>query len=140
MQLKQRISLKSSLVRLSRDETARYVLHRLNLAGAAAFDIFTKTGLRAVYRYSDGIPRMINHVCENAMMLAAKRNIEKIDGDLVNETVKQGLITPVAPLTRKKPEKQIKIQKEAVSIQTIDNEPESDKFGFIDINELITVL
>lgn len=143
LQLKQRISLKSTLVRLNREETHKYILHRLNMAGAPVFNIFNKSALHAVHQLSDGIPRMINHVCENAMMLAAKQKLEKIDAGLVKETARLGLISPVESRSvMLKTDTKQENEKSQVNgiIRTIENEPESDKFGFIDINELITVL
>lgn len=140
VQLKQRISLKSTLVRLCREETEHYVRHRLSRAGAPALDIFTKAALQAVYRFSDGIPRMVNHVCENAMMLAAKRHFTKIDAELIEETAQLGLITPVESRSQLKKEQENAVN-QAVNVEDVEsNEPENDKFGFIDINELITVL
>lgn len=70
-QLKQRIALRSSLHPLNREDTGNYVRWRLSRAGAAAEPpIFPEDTLEAVYRYSRGIPRLINTICENALISA----------------------------------------------------------------------
>lgn len=68
-QLKQRIALRSSLGPLSWEDTSSYVLWRLHRAGAGTDQtIFPEDTLRELYRYSRGIPRLINTICENALV------------------------------------------------------------------------
>jgi general secretion pathway protein A len=52
------------------DETAAYVRERMLIAGHDTGDVFASSALRAVHRYSDGIPRVINVLCDNALLIA----------------------------------------------------------------------
>jgi type II secretory pathway predicted ATPase ExeA len=75
-QLDQRISIRYELKPLNRDETAAYVAHRLTVAGGAAAVTFTPEALDLVHRCSDGIPRLINLLCDRALLggYAARTN------------------------------------------------------------------
>lgn len=66
-QLAQRITGRYHLAPLSRDDTAAYVRHRLKVAGATA-EIFSERSLREVHRLSHGVPRLINIICDRALL------------------------------------------------------------------------
>ncbi len=97
IQLKQRISLKATLHRLDYENTRHYMLHRLAVAGAKRDDIFTSAAIEAVYEISDGIPRLINQVCDNALLTAAEEEIDLIDAVLVMEMLHQGKVMSAPP-------------------------------------------
>ncbi len=87
-QLKQRIALRSQLEALTLDETTGYIHRRLQLAGAtpeAAASIFTPPAVAATYRHSRGIPRLINTICENALVNAFARQMPAITPDIIEE-------------------------------------------------------
>ena len=68
-QLKQRVALRCVINRLpSVDETDRYVTSRLLVSGAARTDIFSSAAIDYIYRCSEGIPRNINNLCDNALL------------------------------------------------------------------------
>jgi general secretion pathway protein A len=69
-QLDQRISLRSTLGNLSREETERYVYHRLNVAGAQGRIQFTRRALRRIFAASGGVPRLVNLVCDRSLLAA----------------------------------------------------------------------
>lgn len=69
-QLAQRVRLRFHLGRLSRNETRDYVEHRLKVAGAGDRKIFSDEALRQVFRYSGGVPRLINILCDTALLCA----------------------------------------------------------------------
>ena len=69
-QLSQRVRLRFHLGRLSRNETYEYVEHRLKIAGAGDREIFSAEALRQVFRYSGGVPRLINILCDTALLCA----------------------------------------------------------------------
>ncbi len=69
-QLRQRISVKYRLKPLSEEEAARYIYHRLRVAGGEPEAIFTRDGCQAVHRMTHGIPREINIVASQAMVNA----------------------------------------------------------------------
>jgi general secretion pathway protein A len=81
-QLAQRITGRYHLDPLSREETVAYVRHRLRVAGATA-DIFTRGALREVYRVSHGIPRVINIVCDRALLGAYTQDLHEVPRALV---------------------------------------------------------
>src|SRR6185437_13864446 len=81
-QLAQRITGRYHLDPLSRQETAAYVRHRLRVAGATA-DIFSSGALREVYRVSGGIPRVINIVCDRALLGAYTQDLHEVPASLV---------------------------------------------------------
>jgi general secretion pathway protein A len=57
---------------LSEEETADYVVHRLRVAGGDG-TVFTPGALSAVHRITGGIPRLVNNLCTNALLLAFER-------------------------------------------------------------------
>lgn len=81
-QLAQRITGRYHLDPLSREETAAYVRHRLRVAGATS-DIFTRHALREVYRVSGGIPRLINIICDRALLAAYSQDLHQVPAALV---------------------------------------------------------
>lgn len=81
-QLAQRITGRYHLVPLSKTETVAYVRHRLKVAGAGG-EIFTPAALREVYRVSGGIPRIINVVCDRALLGAYTQEQHEIGPVLV---------------------------------------------------------
>ena len=68
-QLKQRIALRCVIKAMpSIEETDRYITSRLLVAGAARTDIFSPGAIEYIYRCSEGIPRNINNLCDNALL------------------------------------------------------------------------
>ncbi len=81
-QLAQRITGRYHLKPLTREETVGYVRHRLRVAGASA-EIFTLGALHAVHRLSAGIPRVINVVCDRALLGAYTRETRTVSAALL---------------------------------------------------------
>jgi len=67
-QIKQRLYLRCALLPLTREEVGSYVNRRLLLAGTQAPAIFTAEAINALHRFSGGIPRVINTLCEHALI------------------------------------------------------------------------
>jgi general secretion pathway protein A len=86
-QLKQRIALRSQLEPLSLEETSGYIQRRLQLAGANSLSsaVFPPETIARVYRHSSGIPRLINTVCENALITAFARQTQTVSPDIIDE-------------------------------------------------------
>ena len=86
-QLKQRIGLRCSLEPLILSETAEYIKTRLEIAGLPDQKIFPEHSISEIFRYSGGIPRLINTICDNALLTgyACDRNV--IEVDLIREAV-----------------------------------------------------
>lgn len=68
VQLVQRVRLRFHLTALSAEDTRAYVLHRLDVAGAQGRQIFTNDTHAVIYRYSGGVPRLVNTLCDTALM------------------------------------------------------------------------
>ena len=81
-QLAQRITGRYHLCPLTIEETTAYVRHRLRVAGATA-DIFTPSALREVHRLSRGVPRLINVLCDRALLGAYTQDRHQVGASLV---------------------------------------------------------
>ena len=79
VQLAQRIRLRFHVTPLSREDSGAYVLHRLEVAGAHGRAIFSDAALALMYRYAGGIPRLINTLCDTAMMSAFGNDKDTVD-------------------------------------------------------------
>jgi TonB family protein len=69
-QLRQRIAVWARLKPLSDKEAARYIEHRLKTAGARKRGLFTKDAVQAIWKASGGLPRSINHLCDQSLLNA----------------------------------------------------------------------
>jgi general secretion pathway protein A len=95
-QLAQRITGRYHLDPLSRQETAAYVRHRMRVAGATA-DIFTRGALREVYNVSRGIPRVINIICDRALLGAYTQDLHQVPGALVRRAAAEVFDQELSP-------------------------------------------
>ena len=96
-QLAQRITGRYHLAPLSRRETAGYVRHRLRVAGATT-ELFTKSALGEVHRLSRGIPRIINVVCDRALLGAYTLDEHRVTTSLVRRSLSEVYGRSVIPL------------------------------------------
>src|SRR5215468_11770828 len=69
-QLTQRVRLRFHLQTLSEAETQSYIQHRLDVAGAGDRELFTADTFLEIFRYTGGVPRLVNTLCDTAMMAA----------------------------------------------------------------------
>jgi general secretion pathway protein A len=94
-QLKQRIAIRLTLRRLERPQVAEYVQFRWNKAGGAGPNPFTSEALDGVSRWSSGIPRVINGICDNSLLMAFAESTHTVDLELVREAcIELDLPTP----------------------------------------------
>ncbi len=96
-QLAQRITGRYHLNPLSRAESASYVNHRLKVAGSASGEIFSATALREVHRLSNGIPRIINVICDRALLGAFTQEQHRIGPSLVRAAAAEVYGRPFNP-------------------------------------------
>ncbi len=83
-QLKQRIALRCHLDSLTASETSEYMRRRLGIAGApAAVEIFSRPAIEAVFLHSRGIPRLINTICENALLAGYAKHAATITSEII---------------------------------------------------------
>ena len=101
-QLRQRIALWCRTQPLTENQTHAYVAERLRLAGAIR-PIFTGDALNLIYRYSHGIPRVINLLCEHSLIVAYVEQVQEVSAELVEGVASEleletqpFLISPVA--------------------------------------------
>jgi general secretion pathway protein A len=84
-QLKQRIGLRCRLHPLSLHETACYVAARIRLAGGDPGRVFTRDAIIAVHASSSGVPRVINVLCNNALLAGFAVDQRPVDAEIVRE-------------------------------------------------------
>jgi MSHA biogenesis protein MshM len=77
-QLRQRITFQYRLKALGRDETDRYLSHRLRVAGYRGNRLFSKSAVRFVHRFTGGVPRLINIVAHKAMLLSYGAGVQEV--------------------------------------------------------------
>jgi general secretion pathway protein A len=82
-QLDQRVSIRYNLKPLNGEETAAYVAHRLTIAGGGSAVSFSPKALQCVHRITAGIPRLINLVCDRALLAAYSERAQKVTPDMV---------------------------------------------------------
>jgi general secretion pathway protein A len=84
-QLKQRVALRCHLDPLNTIETREYMRRRLQIAGATgAIQIFSGPAIEAVYSHSRGIPRLINTICENALLAGYAKHAATITSEIID--------------------------------------------------------
>jgi type II secretory pathway predicted ATPase ExeA len=88
-QLVQRVRLRFHLGALSKRETHEYISHRLNVAGANGRTIFEPVACDIVFRYTGGVPRLVNVLCDTAMLCAFAEERTVIDDALVKAAVEE---------------------------------------------------
>jgi general secretion pathway protein A len=90
-QLKQRITLRAHLAALDLEETKGYIERRLELSGANshASELFPPQTIAAVYRCTGGTPRLVNTVCENALIAAYARRMYNVTPEIIEEIAKE---------------------------------------------------
>ncbi|HWW00977.1 MAG TPA: AAA family ATPase [Candidatus Acidoferrum sp.] len=88
-QLRQRITVRYHLLPLSRHEVRQYVQHRLHLCGGNGHPCFTGPAFWRLYRYTKGIPRVLNALCDKALLAGFVAQRKRIDYHLVSRAVRE---------------------------------------------------
>ncbi len=90
-QLKQRIAVRSHLGSLDAEEVERYIQQRLQIAGGNSHSnpLFSAETIAAVYRHSQGLPRLINTICDNALVTAYARRLPGVTPDIIGDVAKE---------------------------------------------------
>ena len=83
--LKQRIALRAHLTPLDEQDTERYILERLAIAGGGSRSepLFMPDAVKMIHEYSRGFPRLINTICENALITGYARQMNSITSDVI---------------------------------------------------------
>ena len=98
-QLRQRITINCRLLPLSLAETGAYIRHRLAVATTQSPVGFSAAAVRTVFRFSGGIPRLINTVCDRALLTAYDQSLEDIDGTVARQAVRELQSADAVPRT-----------------------------------------
>lgn len=86
-QLKQRVGLRYNIQPLKKEETKEYIEQRLRIAGAMGPNYFSPKAMNEIYKYSKGIPRLINIVCDNALLLGYATDQKVIGPSVIREVI-----------------------------------------------------
>jgi general secretion pathway protein A len=104
--LKQRITIRYDLSTLNLNDTKEYIRYRMKKAGARNLSIFDEWAIKTIYEYSKGIPRVINIVCDNALLTGFSQEKNRITKPIIQEVIKElegshkakkGRLLPVLP-------------------------------------------
>jgi general secretion pathway protein A len=87
-QLSQRITARYHLQPLSKDETCAYIQHRLLVAGRRE-PLFTRKAMRLVYRLSGGVPRLVNIICDRALLGAYASDKNRVTAGIVRRAARE---------------------------------------------------
>ena len=96
-QLQQRVYCARHLGPLTLEQTRQYIVHRLKVAGRAKPVPFTAETVQAIFDRSGGIPRMINQICDNALLAAYSQSKTKVEPRVIEEVIEQMLTIPQPP-------------------------------------------
>ena len=88
-QLSQRITLRYHLSPLNRTETVEYIRYRINIAAQNPGIKFNRSAFRQIYKYSRGIPRVINIACDRSLLTAFGLSRHKITGSIARASIKE---------------------------------------------------
>ncbi len=99
LQLRQRIGVRFHISPLAHDEVSSYIYHRLKVAGSEGYVQFTDEALEKIYRYSFGIPRLINLVCDKSLLSGFVSETKLIDGGIVEKSISEIEGKPVTVTT-----------------------------------------
>ena len=88
-QLVQRVRLRFHLGALDERDTRAYVEHRLAVAQCEQPDLFSDDAYPVIYRYSGGVPRLINTICDSALLVAFADEKTRISGDDIEATAEE---------------------------------------------------
>ncbi|MGD0584158.1 MAG: AAA family ATPase [Oryzomonas sp.] len=94
-QLNQRITVRCKLSPMGLDDTKEYISHRLKISGNRIPGLFSSGAVKHIYRFSGGIPRLINVACERALIMAWTRESLTITPDIAAQVIAEaGAVAP----------------------------------------------
>ena len=88
-QLRQRITVRYHLAPLDRREMERYIQHRLQVVGANGRPSFNRWALGSIYRYSGGVPRLVNAVCDKALLCGYVEGDDRLTWKHVRRAIRE---------------------------------------------------
>ena len=129
VQFAQRISVDYHLQPLSAEETANYIRHRISIAGGNP-DIFSALACEAVHRYSNGVPRLINLLCDTALVYGYAEQQQQISARLIVQVAREkqagGIFPTYSPATEDDFPEEEPATVEAIAVAPADIEEATD--------------
>jgi general secretion pathway protein A len=101
-QFAQRIAVDYNLTSLNSEETHEYIRHRLRIAGGNP-DMFDDEACEAVFRYSGGIPRLVNLLCDTALVYGYAEQVSRIGAQLIEDVARDKQQSRILPLRQQVP-------------------------------------
>jgi type II secretory pathway predicted ATPase ExeA len=86
-QLRQRIGMRCTIASLDAAQVEQYIFNQLRVAGARDRHLFSAAAMRKIAQYSQGIPRVVNIVCDHSLLLGYAKQIRRVDADLVQQAI-----------------------------------------------------
>jgi general secretion pathway protein A len=86
---KKRVTVRNRLRPLNQKESGEYINHRLKVVGSSSSKVFTPEAVDRISRFSHGIPRVINILCDRALLAGYADTVRKIDEAIVKETIRE---------------------------------------------------
>jgi general secretion pathway protein A len=86
-QLRQRIGLRCAITPMDSEQVEQYIVSHLRVAGAPDPQLFTSAAIRRIAKYSGGIPRVVNMVCDHSLLIGYANQARGIDADIVQRAI-----------------------------------------------------
>ena len=96
-QLDQRVSIRYQLDPLDQEGVTAYIAHRLTVAGGSGAVRFSTKAVELVHQLSGGIPRLINLICDRALLAGFAERADRISSEMVNEAARGLEVQPASP-------------------------------------------
>jgi hypothetical protein len=123
-QLKQRVALQCRLVPLKDEEVGPYIDFRLRVAGYKGKDLFHRDALRQIAFYSNGIPRLVNIICDNALLCTYARSRKIVSADIIMEVARDLRLEPQAQGTQTEAAAPLPVSEARAESKTVDAPPQ----------------
>jgi len=120
-QFAQRVSIAFHLTPLSYEQTEKYIHHRLVIAGGKV-DLFGKNICAAIYYFSDGVPRLINNICDLALVFAFADDEKTVSLQTVIDVIKEQKAGGIVPMSIAKGSDSERIRKSILESDQVDLE------------------
>ena len=92
-QLKQRVTLRCRLLPLTEDEVGLYIASRVKIAGYEGKELFVPEAVQKITHYSNGIPRLVNVICDNALVIASAASKKQVSAEMIDEVAQDLKLT-----------------------------------------------
>jgi general secretion pathway protein A len=121
-QLKQRVAVRCRLARLQSNEVALYINSRLQTVGYEGKELFDLGSVEQIARYSQGIPRLINVICDNALLITYATSKSKVSAKIIDEVARDLQLVAPSQVRAAEQRKEISPQANGNKIRRADFE------------------